>query len=56
MEVVAFVWPYGNEARCHREAVKVARDVAVHVGELVGVEIVRRRESEVPVFGRLDIA
>ena len=49
MEVVAFVRAHGHEACRHGETVEVARYVAVHIGELVGVEIVAGGESEIPV-------
>ena len=50
MEVVRLVGTYGHEACGHGEAVEVARDVAVHVRQFVGVEVVACREAEVPVF------
>ena len=52
MEVVGLVRTDGHKRCCHREAVEVTTDRAVHVSEFLGLEIVGRREIEVPVFGR----
>ena len=43
VEVVALVGAHGHEAGRHGEAVQVARDVAVHVGNLVRVEVIGGR-------------
>ena len=40
VEVVALVGADGDEAGAHGETVHVSRDVAVHVCQLVGVEVV----------------
>ena len=56
VEVVRLVGADGHERGAHAPAVQVAGDVAVHIRELVGVEVVRRREAEIPVFGGPQVA
>ena len=51
MEVIAFVGADRHKTGCHGKAVEVARNVAVHVGQTVSVEVVRGGEREVPVLG-----
>lgn len=51
MEVIALVWAEGDKAGCHREAVEVTADVAVHIGYLLEVKVIRCGEGEVPVGG-----
>ena len=56
VEAVALVGAHGHETGTHREAVHLACDRAIHVGNLVLIEVVAGREREVPVLGGLDIA
>lgn len=54
-EVVTFIGAYGHKAGCHGEAVQVSGDAAVHVSNLVQVEIIAGREVEIPVLvGRIE--
>ena len=49
MEIIRFVRTYRHKARGHREAVEITGNIAIHISELVSVEIVARRETEVPL-------
>ena len=56
MEVVGFVRSYRHETCAHSEAVHIARDVAVHVSQFVGVEVVGCGEPEIPPLRRPYVA
>ena len=56
MEVVALVGAHWDYTRALGKAMEVARDVKIHIGNLVGIEVVRRRGGELPVFRRSDVA
>ena len=46
MEIVALVGAHRHKAGTHLKAVHLARDGAVHVGNLVGIEVVAGRCRE----------
>ena len=56
VEVIGLVGPHGHETCAHDKAVHLATHRAVHVGNLVGVEVVASREAEVPVLGGPDVS
>ena len=56
MEIIALIRPYRDKAGRHSEAMEVARHIAVHISQFMGIEIVACREREGPVWGRADIA
>ncbi len=56
MEIAPLVGADGHKARTHCEAVHIARDIAIHVGNLVLIEVIACRESEIPVCRWADVA
>lgn len=54
VEVVTLVGAHRDETGTHLETVHRARDAAVHVGNLVGVEIIACHRCQGPVLGRTD--
>ena len=56
MKVVGFVWAYGYYARAHGEAVEVARDIKVHIGDFLQVEVIGGSCGELPVLGGAYVA
>ena len=54
VEVIALVGTYRDKAGAHLEAMHLSRDGAIHIGNLVGVEIRTCRCCYRPVLGGTD--
>ena len=50
VEIIGLVRPYWHKTSTHHEAVHLTADRAVHVGNLVSIEVIASRDIDVPVL------